>query len=258
MGDTDTTRSARPRRRHFVAWAPADWLGSSLRGELALAGDHVARLLYRELLDVLYDRGGYVPRGEIPGACMIPRAEAEPALERLIASGRIVETPEGVTNPRVLATLGEAAAWRQQQAERGRVGAERRWRPHRDPMATDGPPSPSPSPSPTPTPSRARARADRSRSGKGEPTGPPVLAVAPVVLELDPGEKHRRLQQAVGIPIPRGPKMLGILEELGVDQVDAVADRIREHITTKGSVPDIVALANCLLAQQRRRRARAR
>jgi hypothetical protein len=109
---------ASPAPVHFMRWAPADWLGSVLRGELALERDHVARLVYRELLDVLHQRGGYLPRAEVAGAVLVTAKQAERAVERLLRSRRLQQTDDGrLFNPRVLRGLEGERSYRAEQAK---------------------------------------------------------------------------------------------------------------------------------------------
>lgn len=141
--DDDRDRSAGPpRRRHIMLWAPQDWLSSPLRGELALERDHLARLVYLEILGILHERGGFIPAAEVAGAVLVTGDEAERALARLLRSGRL-ETADGglIASPRVLRDLGRDAAYRRAAAEHGRRGATRRWgedrAPHDHPIGSD-------------------------------------------------------------------------------------------------------------------------
>lgn len=112
---------------HFQRWAPQDWLSSPLRGELALERDHLTRAVYRDLLDVLHERGGYLPRSEVKGACLVTHEEAEHAIARLLASGRVAETDDGrLYNERVLADLAGEREWRDEQARSGSAGGRAR------------------------------------------------------------------------------------------------------------------------------------
>lgn len=157
---------------HRMGWYPADHATSPLRGELALEGNHLVRLAWRELLDALWLRGGYIARSEIAGALLLSREDAEQALSRLLESGRFRVTEDGrVYNDRVLRDLAAEQTYRAEQRERGKAGARSRWQAdgerHPDGLASakqvHGPPPPSPAPAPTPAPPEGARANHRSR-----------------------------------------------------------------------------------------------
>lgn len=88
--------------------------------------DHVTRVVYRELLDVMHERGGYVKRSEVAGACLVTPEEAEHAVERLLKSGRIAEQAGKLSNLRVLAGLISREAYLQEKAAAGMASAKAR------------------------------------------------------------------------------------------------------------------------------------
>lgn len=105
-----------------MRWAPQDWLSSSLRGQLAMEGDHLARMVYRELLDKLHECGGRIKREHVAGAVLVKPEEADRALDRLLQSGSIVEQDGLIWNPRVLEDLERAKQFSEEQAQLGRRG----------------------------------------------------------------------------------------------------------------------------------------
>lgn len=114
---------------HIMRWAPQDWLSSSLRGELALTSDHLSRAVYRDLLDVLHNRGGYIERSRVAGACLVQASEAEQALKVLLAAGAIEETDDGrIFNARVLADLASERDYQEEKRGAGSRGGEARAR----------------------------------------------------------------------------------------------------------------------------------
>jgi len=109
---------------HIMHWAPQDWLSSPLRAQLALERDHVARLLYRELLDAIHAAGGRIRRSEIPGAVMLSAEEVDLGLVRLLQSGRVVERGGFISNPRVRKEIDGVLGDRKRDAERKRLERE--------------------------------------------------------------------------------------------------------------------------------------
>lgn len=123
----DSPDSGLTSRVHIMSWCPQDWLSSPLRGELAMERNHLARVVYRDLLDVLHERGGYLNRGAVAGACLVTPEEAEAALKRLLESKRIQITEDGrLYNERVLEALEEQRKYREQRALLGSAGGKRR------------------------------------------------------------------------------------------------------------------------------------
>ena len=87
---------------HLMKWAVQDWNSSPLRAALIAERNHVARLVYLELLFKLHEEGGAIRREEVAGAVGVTQEEADAALARLIQSKRVREKRGGwLTNPRV-------------------------------------------------------------------------------------------------------------------------------------------------------------
>jgi len=228
---------------HIMHWAPQDWLSSPLRAQLALERNHVARLLYRELLDAVHAAGGQIRRSVIPGAVMLSAEEVDVGLVRLLESGRIVERGGFISNPRVRKDINRVVVDRKRDAERKRqereekdskkTGANVRRSPPDKPGRPDvsGAPIPYPThrPSSVPTDPTDQAVAD----GPGQAVGMPDDHARSVARYGGPGETEALRAEIVGL----------------IDHLEAKTGRSRESLQTAASkTPDgrvIVNLAGC-------------
>ncbi len=122
-------------RIHLMRWWPQDWLSSTVRMQSIMTGDRDMRLVYLEILNVLWDRGGRVPSEPDALAAMLglPRDVVADALPKLLAlgSGRsgggLVDNGDGtLSNRRVTADLRDHKAFLDQQREHGRRGGRPR------------------------------------------------------------------------------------------------------------------------------------
>lgn len=148
---------------HVMKFCVQDWLSSPLRGQLALERDHLARMVYLELLFKLHENGGSIARADVAGAIMVSEEEAGQALDRLITSGRLSERDGVISNPRVLSDLAREQQFRAEQAERGRLGGTARAKRPLDGRQADAKRSVSPpAPAPAPAPVRQYARPPES------------------------------------------------------------------------------------------------
>lgn len=124
---TQPPTQARGTPQHRMPFYWADYLTSPLRGQLALAGDHLTRMAYLELLGKLWEQGGTIRRDEVAGALLVSDEDAERAVSKLVASGRIECSEDGVlSNPRVTRDLQALQRFLEQQRELGKKGGEAR------------------------------------------------------------------------------------------------------------------------------------
>lgn len=111
------------RPAHLIPWAPADYLTSRTRMRAVATQDHLLRLVYREVLDVLYAEGGAVSRHALPDLTALPADEVDRCLDLCVGLGSLAVDGDVVTNPRVTRTLAELAEVRGRRAAGGRAGA---------------------------------------------------------------------------------------------------------------------------------------
>jgi hypothetical protein len=216
--------------------------------------DHLTRLVYRELLDVLHARGGYLHRDEVSGACLVSREEAEHAVARLLPTGRLKETEDGrLFNPRILESLAEEAKFRDQnrqlassggkalagrmtseeRSQSARHAAERRWTDARSMRAdsthdarTSTHDACPPTPTPTPTPEEEEEDAPDGAAPDGAPRQP--IRREPSEPEGFEGRKtDLRLANLLGAhdaqPPPERDERVGWLRAL-LPEIEAAAD----------------------------------
>lgn len=110
------------RPAHLIPWAPADYLTSRTRMRAIATQDHLLRLVYREVLDVLYAEGGSVPLHALPDLTALPAAEVDRCVAVCEQLGSLVVEGDEVRNPRVTRTLRELEEVRARRAEGGRTG----------------------------------------------------------------------------------------------------------------------------------------
>lgn len=146
---------------HIMRWAPADYVNDPAV-KLALAKrDYVASTFYPLFLFHAYIQGGHLTADpEALGAILgMKPADVCRALEFWTAQGKVREREGRLYHERVLRDIAAEMAFREEQAEKGKLGGRPRLAkaeplPSGKPMVLDRQSPPLPLPAPTPAPER--------------------------------------------------------------------------------------------------------
>lgn len=253
-------------KTHRMLWYPQDWRTSRVRARSIRTNDPMLRLVYRELLDALYEAGGELPSDPetLADELALPPQEIErclPILAEIGKHGRGGITVEDgrVRNARVSEDLADEARFRAEQVEIGARGGRRRAasmtpaerseaarkaanaRHKRSDCEADAKPMRSggyahatnvlspPLPPPPPLPSEE----EEEESGADAPpaaTGPPILQV--VDPNGPPKRSRRRREPKPAVPMPEGFPDAALREQLGREFPDLALDDAIEEFRT--------------------------
>ena len=108
----------------FIKFFPSDFLGGV--GSLSPA----ERGVYITLLCLIWDGNGPITmdHGRLARRCSMPKAGFKKVLNVLIEDGKIIETPDGLTNSRANAVLQD----REQRRENAKSAIKSRWLPEKE------------------------------------------------------------------------------------------------------------------------------
>jgi hypothetical protein len=119
-----TNSNPKTARLHAMSWFPADWRSSRVRMRSALSGDPWLRVVYRELLDSLWEHGGSVPDDAewLADDLAIPAEHITQALPTLVSIGSIVRDGGTLRNERISSGIADAIEYKKTKSEAGKIG----------------------------------------------------------------------------------------------------------------------------------------
>lgn len=177
---------------HIQRWAPADFQRDEHVEFMLFARDFRSYTFYRQFLDVSFMAGGDLPSEPSRLCACLHMRPADVQHGLAFCLGRLIEERDGrLFQKRVAAEVAEEIAFRESQAEHGRLGGrpKKKGYPLANGKATlsqtlsesESPPAPSASAlrlAPAPTPEEKASPSSRSRSDSGPPEqtdDPPLL-----------------------------------------------------------------------------------